>query len=265
MLVISYAVGKGAIAEFYQSAYIDFAVWVLRHDGLDVAPFDLHERGFGNLRIAGMTKDSWLEWFRRLVATQHTGFRLRRDGVLPFLKRRRMELSYVPIIMDGTLETATAPNPDAEPILEKLYDCILRLSPIPGGAANDRLEDFCSLDLLPASSPVDSWQGSESVKAELARSWEQYRTDPAERVYHASDIHRAMARSHRFAAEIDLAIRKALCEEERFLMFNFVNYSEKVILPVGSSVVIGLPKQFPVEEIQPVLVEAVKAALTYCS
>jgi hypothetical protein len=46
---------------------LDFAVCVLRHDGLRLAPFESHPDGDGWLRAAGMDSASWREWVEVLV------------------------------------------------------------------------------------------------------------------------------------------------------------------------------------------------------
>lgn len=255
MLTISYSANHGAIAEFRQEAAIDFAVWALLYDGLTAAPFSIHHRGPGNLSAAGLDEESWSSWFRHLVLAHHTGLRLRREGSSPLLKQWETGLSYVSMVFDGRPNAITAHNPDALPILEKVYDKVLELTSCS--------TDVTALDTSVAKSPSAFWRGPENVREELTKLWQPYRVDAAQRVYHASDLHRAMSRDEHFAAEVDITIRKALCKEERFLMFHFVNYPEKVIYPIASSVVIGLPKSFLVKEnIKPVLVEAVEVART---
>jgi len=44
---------------------IDFCVWVLEQDGLQVPPFDCHPDGDGSLRTRGMTAETWLDWTRK--------------------------------------------------------------------------------------------------------------------------------------------------------------------------------------------------------
>lgn len=252
MLTISYSANHGAIAEFRQEAAIDFAVWALLYDGLRAAPFSIHRKGLGKLSAAGLDEESWLSWFRHLVSAHHTGLRLRREGSSPFLKQWETGLSYVPMVLDGRPNAITAHNPDALPILEKIYDKVLELTSCS--------TDVTASNISVAESPSAFWRGLENVREELTKLWQTYRADAAQRVYHASDLHRAMSRDEYFAAEVDIAIRKTLSEEERFLMFHFVNYPEKVIYPIASSVVIGLPKSFSVkEDIKSVLVEAVEA------
>jgi hypothetical protein len=50
---------------------IDFTVWVLQRDGLRAGAFDAHPDGDGRLRSAGLTEESWLAWFQRVVRTAH--------------------------------------------------------------------------------------------------------------------------------------------------------------------------------------------------
>jgi hypothetical protein len=46
---------------------IAFCVQVLRHDGLQVPPFDRHPNGDGTLRALGLRPPSWREWLDALV------------------------------------------------------------------------------------------------------------------------------------------------------------------------------------------------------
>lgn len=46
---------------------VDFCIWVLELDGLQVSPFNRHRDGSGNLRARGMNSDSWQSWVRRIV------------------------------------------------------------------------------------------------------------------------------------------------------------------------------------------------------
>ena len=46
---------------------IEFCVWVLLQDGLQVRPFDIHANGHGRLRQAGMDAAGWARWFETVV------------------------------------------------------------------------------------------------------------------------------------------------------------------------------------------------------
>ncbi|WP_297157350.1 hypothetical protein, partial [Thermogemmatispora sp.] len=49
---------------------IDFCLWMLRIDGLRVAPFDTHPDGTHLLQAAGLTPEAWRSWFLRVLAKQ---------------------------------------------------------------------------------------------------------------------------------------------------------------------------------------------------
>ncbi|MBN4003576.1 hypothetical protein [Nostoc sp. LPT] len=49
------------------SHYIDFALWVLVQDGLQVPPFDKHTDGNQILQSLGMTPKSWYEWLKLIL------------------------------------------------------------------------------------------------------------------------------------------------------------------------------------------------------
>jgi hypothetical protein len=52
------------------NATLDVCVWALESDGLRVPPFDRHPDGDGALRMAGLTEESWLDWFREVIRLQ---------------------------------------------------------------------------------------------------------------------------------------------------------------------------------------------------
>lgn len=46
---------------------VDFCIWVLEQDGLQVPPFDCHPAGDGRLQARGMDADAWRLWGKRIV------------------------------------------------------------------------------------------------------------------------------------------------------------------------------------------------------
>ena len=46
---------------------VDFCIWVLEQDGLQVPPFDCHSAGDGRLQARGMDADAWRLWVKRIV------------------------------------------------------------------------------------------------------------------------------------------------------------------------------------------------------
>jgi hypothetical protein len=50
---------------------IDFCLWILELDGLQVYPFHLHNpNGTGELRSYGLTSEFWQQWFERVIRLQ---------------------------------------------------------------------------------------------------------------------------------------------------------------------------------------------------
>lgn len=49
------------------SGCLDFALWILVQDGLQVPPFDKHTGGNRILQSLGMTRESWYSWFQRIL------------------------------------------------------------------------------------------------------------------------------------------------------------------------------------------------------
>ena len=50
---------------------VDFCIWILETDGLQVTPFDQHPEGDHSLRNAGLDAENWLSWVMRVVNLQY--------------------------------------------------------------------------------------------------------------------------------------------------------------------------------------------------
>ncbi len=50
---------------------VDFCIWVLEVDGLQVSPFDQHSEGDGSLRAVGLDALQWQSWLIRVVSLQY--------------------------------------------------------------------------------------------------------------------------------------------------------------------------------------------------
>ena len=69
---------------------IDFCMWALLVDGLQVPPFDRHSPGSGQLRAAGLAATAWRAWLERVVAAQRALSRqVRGAGDLSTLTERQ--------------------------------------------------------------------------------------------------------------------------------------------------------------------------------
>lgn len=47
--------------------HVDFCVWILEQDGLQVPPFDLRPKRDGQLQAAGLQATEWQQWFSQVV------------------------------------------------------------------------------------------------------------------------------------------------------------------------------------------------------
>ena len=238
MFVVPAARDSWSIAEFSQSEYVDFAVWVLTQTGMKVAPFDQHDEGFEHLRAIGIDGDSWEAWFRELVYFEHTASRLQREGITELIRERQEHLNYVPFIYNGLSVFESSLEQQGEGIFTRYYDTISRLSPFPQPAPRTAERES-------SSSPVMHWRGSASARVVLTDLWTQYRSRPYYRVHHVSDFQRLVARGDRVIEEINSRLYSLLEGQERFLMFHFVNYPTALYRVVGNSIVIGMDKDSP--------------------
>ena len=58
-----------------ENIFIDFCVWVLQIDGLQVPPFDKHSAGNGLLSAQGLNATVWSSWFANVVRTKEQASR----------------------------------------------------------------------------------------------------------------------------------------------------------------------------------------------
>lgn len=56
--------------ELNNSPRIDFCLWILQSDGLQVYPFDSHSGGNQELQKIGLNARDWLQWFIKVIRTQ---------------------------------------------------------------------------------------------------------------------------------------------------------------------------------------------------
>jgi hypothetical protein len=61
---------------------VDFCIWVLETDGLQVAPFDQHSDGDGSLRAVGLNAVNWQSWLIRVANLQYEQRQVHRKPML---------------------------------------------------------------------------------------------------------------------------------------------------------------------------------------
>jgi hypothetical protein len=252
MFMIPTATGF-SIAEFSQSPFIDFSVWVLNQCGLRVPPFSTHGEGFERLRSLDIDAVAWQSWFQNLVVSQHTGFRIQQNGADFFVERWRNGITAVPFVYDGYSCFETSLDAEQEPgprLLARYYDLINQLS---------GRWPLGSLDLLEVNHPVDLWEGTEAVRSELLNLWTRYCSTPSHRVHHAADLNRRLTKDGVLCEKINELLKDLLVKEDRFLMASFVNYPGPVFVIAGPSIIIGLDgdKPFSPDVFMDLLIQAV--------
>jgi hypothetical protein len=121
---------------------VEFCVWTLLRDGLQVPPFDRHPDGDGGLRGAGLTAAAWWTWFTAVV-----------DGAAGFDGRRQSE--YIERL-EGHFREKGAPPTTQE---------LANLAPLP--------------HLAPSA--LDLWAGSAELRQTLGDLHRMYGADREER------------------------------------------------------------------------------------
>ena len=246
-----------SIVEFSQSEKVDFAVRVLMWFGLHVPPFDAHDAGIERLRALDANVDAWQTWFEKLVISEHVGIRVQREGTQSMVDQWRKRLNTVPFIFDGYSEIEASLEVETESILDRYYQSISELYDQPLALTYD----------VPSvvDNPVDLWEGSEVVRAELMKLWQRYRARPYYRVHHAADLNRRLVRDSMLCERINGLLRDLLDSDGQLLMCHLVNYPSDVFAIVGPSIVIGLSAEsaFSTDTFVKLLSEAAIALSSY--
>jgi len=82
---------------------LDFCVWTLEVDGLQVAPFVQHRYGHGLLRAAGMGETEWRRWFRRVFSANEA-----RERLTGMERGRNLAATLAPKLSEGGGEVGEA-------------------------------------------------------------------------------------------------------------------------------------------------------------
>ncbi len=139
------------------SLFIDFSVWVLLVDGLNVSPFSHHENSERILQDLGMNSESWISWFHRIVDFSNPCLFWENDEFNPLLthrddSRRKM---YEAQMLDQNKRYLSWQLNQFEIAFKKIDNVsLLRATP----------------DLI--------WNGNQLVKNRLSELWESYIINP---------------------------------------------------------------------------------------
>ena len=141
--------------------FVDFCIWVLEVDGLQVSPFDQHPAGDGTLRAAGLDAEGWRSWLNEVVNLQSQQTRAVRQPFVAFTNawwRSMQAQGSVPL--DPQAETFSLP---AEALGEHFTT-----------ALRSRLDLFLP-QFGAAQNPPAAWQGSAAGGQRLGEPWEAYK------------------------------------------------------------------------------------------
>lgn len=151
---------------------VDFCLWVLQVDGLQVPPFDQHPGGDGSLRALGLTADDWQTWFLRVLdptQREHDVEQLRQLHLAEYLK--------------------IANIPDMEQLKRRHQAEALKISTDPP------LPPAPLFHLYQAS-----WRGSSAVKNKLLELEARYQQTERQRDERSKEMERTLLRQEQKAA-----------------------------------------------------------------
>lgn len=151
---------------------VDFCVWVLEVDGLQVPPFTHHADGNGQLRAQGLTRSDWQQWISRVVVC-------RDPRLLWGLSiNELLQYDHVDLIEYGVELGVDASLVDREQ-MEAFEQRQAQQAQAQHRVAIAQLPSDVSLAaILSGVSPLDLWMGSSEVGEHLTKLWQEYRSQP---------------------------------------------------------------------------------------
>jgi len=154
---------------------LNFCVWVLRKDGLRVAPFDAHLDGDHSLRALGLNAEQWMRWVSRVAATQDR----RLFPLPPIADPHHTEDLVAQELAD--LEVAIQQASEHGYLCSECEREILRRNRIK--LVNYRVNGHLqALQHLPSGTSrsmtsTELWEGSLDLKEKLQELWSEYQHD----------------------------------------------------------------------------------------
>ncbi|MBW4622573.1 MAG: hypothetical protein KME17_24850 [Cyanosarcina radialis HA8281-LM2] len=153
---------------------LDFCIWTLEVDGLQVFPFDKHLEGNGVLRAKGMNAQSWQDWVRKIVllSDQRLNWHVediegkvsqqlaahQKGAAVAATRYPHLHFPAIDDIRAGTYRYLTWQ--------EEQYQ-------LAAAAARQVVREPASLERLPGRC-VDLWNGDPNVGKRLKELWQQY-------------------------------------------------------------------------------------------
>ncbi|MDV3347973.1 hypothetical protein D0962_33950 [Leptolyngbyaceae cyanobacterium CCMR0082] len=219
------------------SPAVDFCIWVLEIDGLNVAPFDKHSDGNGSLRETGMTCHSWQSWLNEIVVLRDP----RLSWQVPSLqteinKKVATDMEMIPRILE--MNPNISPSSISVQSLEARHRKLLEWQESQHQIALNSIPQLLGRSNLPErpSNPVEYWRHDVDVKLLLEKLWLEYNS----RIFF--ERRETCRLVERVLQESGNALQNALqpyLSSLPVLNFNIVNYVEPVeyIVPPISALI----------------------------
>lgn len=201
------------------SRELDFCIWVLEIDGLEVPPFQHHPDGDKSLRKRGLTVDSWRGWFNAVAAVvaSQALYRSQLEAVADDVGRK-----YKPIYRDFE---GHGPPGTRHVRLDRLRLITSHLSTL--------VREVRGLEFDSRSLP-SVWAGDPSVMPRLEDLWKRFRGRIARQ--RRRDTLSALLVLSRDDYQ---ALRSYL--EEQYVQAWCVDYPGEIVLPMPpSSLILGV-------------------------
>ncbi|MBE9010056.1 hypothetical protein IQ250_07540 [Pseudanabaenaceae cyanobacterium LEGE 13415] len=150
---------------------IDFFVWVLEIDGLQVSPFNQHPDGDRSLRSRGITADGWQAWLTNTIRHLHYG-----QLLLDYDSHTQLWQSIQPQMKQSALEFARRTNADLA-IVEANLDRYFAQRAATYEQALTTAKQLYGEEAPPdvrRNKPPSVWQGEPAVADRLYELWSEF-------------------------------------------------------------------------------------------
>lgn len=240
---------RGSFAAFHQNELVNFAVYALAYSDLKFAPFDLHKTTLPfkeKLDVAdwphyvqGLAQTEWEQWIAQIAHSQQVSWLNAQKKAIEDCNTVSPLLWDLPLVMNG--------HPGYDESLHELY--------VQGAIAAQPSQQLSEIETY--DNPIDYWQGSPAIRAQLVTLWNRFRVEPHHsRVRFVDDLARSF--DFEFYRAINDVMRDAIGEVEMFLPIFFVQYLEPVFYSSGSSLIIGMPSKISHDEFLQLLGSAIR-------
>lgn len=227
-IVSSYEKNKFSLVNFNQNELLNFAVWVLQHDGLQVDTFSTHKtvrKGLSSLEAFGFDAVAWKAWVRKMMVSQYA-MDMTIEHIYPY---NADAVLFVPPIIDGLVVEDKSTYKICHSFLSEISD----------GKTTSPIH----------SNPIAFLETSVEVKEHLRILWEKFRLQASARVYFRDDLSRLIAKDADVTAKIHDAIKEGLSGKRKAVMYYFVRYPYESAFHISdSSILLGMQEPFSLDE-----------------